>query len=368
MTTAEPSIRPYRIDVPQPLLDDLSDRADRARFVPELPGGEARGVTVERLRSLVARWRTGYDWRSWEARLDAHPQFVTTIDGLDVHFLHVRSSAPGAFPLLLTHGWPMTVVEYLDLVPRLVDGPAPFDLVIPSIPGFGFSAAPAEPGWDRRRVARAWAELMRRLGYRHYGAHGNDVGAMISLELGRLDPDHVAGVHVTQVFSLPSGDPDELDGLSVEERDDLRTSQRFLRDQGAYLQLHATQPQTLAHALGDSPTGQLAWSLQLYGPEVDADYILTNATIHWLTNTSGSAADVAYAPLGGDAPPPTAVPVGVATFRDDVFRSVQRFARRDHPGIVTWNTYDRGGHHPARTVPDVLGRDIREFFEPLRPT
>jgi pimeloyl-ACP methyl ester carboxylesterase len=366
MTATEPEIRPYRLHVPRSLLDDLAARLDRARFVPELPGGGARGVTVERVRSLVERWRTGYDWRAWEARLAAHPQFATTIDGLDVHFLHLRATAGGAFPLLLTHGWPMTVAEYLDLAPRLAGGAVPFDLVIPSIPGFGFSAAPSAPGWDRRRVARAWAELMRRLGYRRYGAHGNDVGGMVSLELARLDPRHVAGVHVTQVFSLPSGAEGELEDLRDDERDDLRASQRFLRERGAYLQLHATQPQTLAHALGDSPTGLLAWHLQLYGPEVDADYILTNATIHWLANTAGPAADVAYAALGADPLPPTDVPIGVATFRDDVFRSIRRLAQRDHPGIVSWHTYDRGGHHPAVTAPDVLAHDLRTFFTPLR--
>ncbi|NRQ32139.1 alpha/beta fold hydrolase [Nonomuraea sp. NN258] len=265
-------MRPYRVKIAQEALDDLAARLAATRFTRPLPG-HGLGVPADRVRHLVEYWRDGYDWRAWERRINVHPQFLTEIDGLDVHFLHIRSARPDALPLILTHGWPMSVVEFLPLIERLSDA---FHLVIPSVPGFGFSGVPREPGWNRRRVAVAWAELMRRLGYERYGAHGNDVGSMISIELGRLDPHHVVGVHVTQIFSLPSADPAEHALLGPSDRAKLAALERFVAGRSAYLALQSTQPQTLAHALADSPAGQLAWNLQLFGDAVSDDYILTD--------------------------------------------------------------------------------------------
>ncbi|MFC5184538.1 epoxide hydrolase family protein [Actinomadura harenae] len=349
--------RPYRVDIPQESLDDLAARLAATRFTRPLPG-DGLGVPADRVRRLVEYWRDGYDWRLWERRINAHPQFLTEIDGLDVHFLHVRSPRPDALPLILTHGWPMSVAEFLPLIDRLSDA---FHLVVPSVPGFGFSGVPREPGWNRHRIAAAWAELMRRLGYERYGVHGNDVGSLISIELGRLDPDHIAGVHVTQIFSLPSGDPAERARLGPDDLERLNVLERFMATRGAYLGLQSTQPLTLAHALSDSPAGQLAWNLQLFGDTVSDDYILTNASIYWLTDTGGSSAMTGYY---GNKPPaePSSFPLGLAGFGDDFFPSIRPFAERDHAAITHWNTYDKGGHHAAQEQPQVLADDLRAFF------
>ncbi|THV43093.1 epoxide hydrolase family protein [Glycomyces buryatensis] len=369
---AEP--RPYRVSVDQSELDELAQRLRRTRFSADLPAAHDCGVPLDRVRALVDYWRHSYDWRHHEAALNAYPQSLMRIDGIDVHYLHVRSAAPETFPLILTHGWPMSVVEYLDVIDLLTshrsDQGTGFDVVVPSIPGFGFSGPIREPGWNRQRIARAWAELMHRLGYRTYGAHGNDVGGMISLELGRVDPEHVTAVHVTQTFSLPSADRRELAGLSASDLARLERSERFLRKSGAYLALQSTQPQTLAHALSDTPAGQLAWNLQLFDETVSDDYILTNTMIYWLTNTAGSSALTGYfEPRHADQPEgPTTVPLGVAVFDSDMFQSLRPLAERDHAGIVSWNSYRTGGHHPAHQVPSILAEDMRRFFNAHRDT
>jgi pimeloyl-ACP methyl ester carboxylesterase len=286
----------------------------------------------------------------------------------------MRSPEPDALPLIATHGWPGSIVEYLDVIdpltnPRAHGGdPADaFHLVIPSIPGYGFSGPTHETGWDSRRIARAWAELMKRLGYDRYGAHGNDAGSLISPEVGRFDPDHVAGVHVTQIFSFPSGDPAEFDGLSEKDMAGLKFLEYFNTEMMAFNKLQSTQPQTLAYALLDSPVGQLAWNAQLFGNSVDADYILTNIMIYWLTGTAGSSARLYYEDFHAKdkAIEPTTTPTGVAVFRDD-FRSIRRFAERDHKNIVHWSEFDRGGHYAAHQAPDLLIGDVRTFFRRFR--
>ncbi len=354
-------MRPYQVRIPQEPLDDLVARLAATRFTRPLPG-QGLGVPADRVRHLVEYWRDGYDWRAWEQRINVHPQFLTEVDGLDVHFLHIRSARPDALPLILTHGWPMSVVEFLPLIDRLSDA---FHLVIPSVPGFGFTGVPREPGWNRRRVAAAWSMLMRRLGYERYGAHGNDIGSLISIELGRLDPHRVVGVHVTQIFSLPSADPAERALLGSDDRAKLAALERFMAGRSAYLALQSTQPQTLAYALADSPAGQLAWNLQLFGDAVSDDYILTNAAIYWLTDTAGSSALIGY---HGNKPPaePSSVPLGLACFADDFFPSIRPLAERDHSAIVHWNTYDKGGHHAAQEQPQLLADDLRMFFTARR--
>jgi pimeloyl-ACP methyl ester carboxylesterase len=332
-------------------------------------------VPVDYVRDLVERWRDGYDWRAQEARLNEHPQFTTTIDGQQVHFLHVRSPEPGALPLICTHGWPMSVFEYLDLIGPLSDpgshggDPADaFHLVIPSIPGVAFSGPTTEPGWDTRRVARAWVELMGRLGYDRYGAHGNDGGSQISPEVGRFAPDQVVGVHVTQLFSFPSGDPAEFADMSEEDMAAMAFLQTFTEGGGlAYNAYQSAQPQTLAYALQDSPAGWLAWVGQLYQRWTDPDYVLTNASAYWLTGTIGSSIRRYFAEAHGTDRPtePTKTPTGVAIFAED-FQSVRRFADRDHANIVSWNHYDRGSHFAPHDAPDLLLDDLRRFFRPLR--
>lgn len=368
-------VKPFTIDIPQAVLDDLGDRLARMRWPDQLPGvGWTYGVPLDFVKDVTDYWRSGYDWRAWEARLNGYPQFTTTIDGQNIHFLHVRSPEPNALPLIVTHGWPATIVEYLDLIGQLTDPRAhggdpaqAFDLVIPSIPGFAFSGPTHDTGWDSRRIARAWAALMQGLGYTRYGAHGNDAGSIISPEVGRCDPEHVVGVHVTQVFSFPSGDPAEFEGLSEEDFRRLNFLQHFNDTMTGFSKLQSTQPQTLAYALSDSPVGQLAWSSQLLGEAVSRDFLITNALIYWLTGTAGSSARIYYedAHAQDKTAEPTTVPLGVAVFAND-FQSIRRFAERDHQRIVHWSEFERGSHWSAQDAPELLLNDLRIFFAPLR--
>ena len=377
------TIQPFRIQIPQADLDDLTHRLAHTRYTNELPPdtsgvqqgavppGWEYGVPVSYVRDLVEYWQNKYEWRAWEARLNAHPQFTTVIDGQKIHFLHVRSPEPDATPLILSHGWPNTIVEYADLIEPLTNprahGGAPgeaFHVVIPSLPGFGFSGPTGEPGWNAQRTAKAWAELMRRLGYDRYGAHGNDAGAIIGPWQGRVDPDHVIGVHVNQIFSFPSGDPAEFQGLSAEELGYLQFLQGFV-DHAVHDKLQAAQPQTIAHALADSPAAQIAWSGQLFGDALSKDQVLTNVAIYWLTNTGASAARFYYENAHAEQPSgPTTVPMGLASFAFD-FRPIRRFAERDHTNIISWNQYDRGSHWAAHDAPDLLIADLRQFFAKL---
>jgi pimeloyl-ACP methyl ester carboxylesterase len=374
----KPAIRPYRVDIPQAALDDLNERLRRALWPDELSGaGDPYGVSGVRARGLAEYWLNDFDWRAVEARLNSHPQFVTEIDGEDIHFLHVRSSRADALPLVLTHGWPGSVVEYLDVIAPLTEPPSAempaFHLVIPSLPGFGFSGPTRSAGWDRYRTARAWAELMRRLGYERYGAVGNDAGSMISPEIGRIDAERVAGVLVTQLFSFPSGDPSEFQNLSEPDQAALKHLQWFYDNMFSFNTLHSQQPQTLAFALADSPVGLLAWNAQLFGESLDPDFVLANVAIYWLTGTSGSAIRFYYedAHTGEHPIEPTTTPTGLAMFAGD-FQSIRRFAERDHANIVSWHTYDPGlpvggsrdaaGHYAAHQATGLLTDDIRQFF------
>ena len=378
--TAPPAateLRAHRVDIPQADLDDLAARLSRTRFPDELSGaGWSYGVPLDYVRELVDHWLNAYDWRVHEARINEHPQFVTTIDGEQVHFLHVRSPEQDALPLIATHGWPMSIVEYLDLIGPLTDPRAhggdpadAFHLVVPSIPGVGFSGPTRRPGWDTPRIARAWVELMDRLGYERYGAHGNDAGSQISPEVGRHDPDRVVGVHVTQLFSFPSGDPSEFANMTEEDLAAMKFLEEFTSGGGlAYNAYQSAQPQTLAYALQDSPAGWLAWVAQLFRQWTDPDYIITNAAIYWLTGTIGSSIRRYYADAlaAAEAPAePTTTPTGVAIFAED-FQSVRKFADRDHANIISWNHYDRGSHFSPHDAPDLLLGDIREVFRSLR--
>ncbi len=368
--TADTEIRPTTIDIPQTVLDDLRERLDRAHWPDELPGDGDYGVKQSYIRSLYDHWRTAFDWRAVERRLNAYPQFTTTIDGQNVHFLHVRSPEPDALPLIVTHGWPGSVLEFLDIIEPLTDPRAhggdpsrAFHLVIPSIPGYGFSGPTREAGWTNQRIATAWVELMRRLGYERYGAVGNDAGSLISPEMGRLDPDHVVGVHVTQIFSFPSGDPAEMADLTEEEGTELGTLQWFFQNKMSFNQLMAQQPQTLGYALADSPLGLLAWQAQLLGEDLDPDFAVANVALYWVTGTATSAARLYWenAHAGHHPTEPTTVPMALAGFGGD-FSGIRRFAERDHSNIVRWTMYDHGGHFAAHKAPDLLIDDIREFF------
>ncbi len=363
---SEAEIHPFRIDVPQADLDDLQARLAATRFTDAIAGsGSDYGVSVERVKRLAERWRIGYDWRAWEGTLNAHPQFTTRIDGQNVHFIHVRSAKEDALALILTHGWPGSVVEYLRAI-----GPMSreFHLVIPSLPGYGFSGPTTDRGWDNLRIAKAWVELMGRLGYERFGAVGNDAGSMISPEIGRLAPERVVGVHVTQLFSFPTGDPAELEDLSDEEQAGMAVLKWFWEEKGAFNVLQSQQPQTVAHALSDSPAGLVGWLAQLFDEDLDDEFVLTNASIYWFTRTVGSSMRLYYenARSGYHPSEPTTVPIALAMAEGD-FRSIRRFCERDHKNIVSWKQLDppASGHYTAHTATDALTADIHEFFGTL---
>jgi epoxide hydrolase len=381
MSSENTEIKPFSIHIPQAEIDYLRDRLTRTRWTSEQAPGWDRGVPTPALKELVEYWADGYDWRAHEMRMNSFPQFLTEIDGTTVHFLHVRSPEPDAFPLILTHGWPGTFAEFLDVIGPLTDprshGGNPgdaFHLVIPSIPGFAFSG-PAI-GWNISRVASAWAELMQRLGYRRYGAAGNDAGAMITPLLAQVAAEQIPAVHVTQVFSFPSGDPTEFEGFGEKEYGRLAFLQRFMDEHSGFNKIQSTRPETLAHALADSPAGQLAWILDLvrgfgdHPPEVnkllDADFVLTIASLYWLTNTAGSSARLYYenAHMTGEAPSRGTTPTGVAVFAHD-FQAIRQLADRDH-NIVHWSEFDRGGHYSGTDAPDLLADDLRTFFRSYR--
>jgi pimeloyl-ACP methyl ester carboxylesterase len=378
--TAE-AIRPFRIDVSDAELEDLRERLARTRWPDELPGvGWSYGVSRDFVNEMTELWRTSFDWRKQEAVLNEFPQFTTTIDGTNVHFLHVRSREPDAMPLILTHGWPGSVAEFLDVIGPLTDpvshgGSAAdaFDVVIPSIPGYGFSGPTNDTGWDSARVAKAWDALMKRLGYERYGAHGGDAGALITRELGILKPSGLVGVHVLQIFAFPSGDPEEMARMDDYEKEGMKNLENFEASSG-YLKIQQTRPQTLAYGLTDSPAGQLAWNTELFagfGGEnagnVDRDRFLTHVSIFWFTATAGSSAREYYEDAksgAGYREVRNETPTGVSVFPYD-FRSVRAFAERSN-NIVHWSQFDRGGHFAASDAPDLLIGDLRTFFRRFR--
>jgi epoxide hydrolase len=378
MTNTE--IRPFRIDIPSSDLDDLRERLARTRYPEQLPGDAwQKGAPVDYLREWAEYWRDSYDWRAQEKLLNERPQFLTEIDGQTIHFLHVVSPEPDAFPLILTHGWPGSVVEFLDVIgplsnPRAYGGSPSdaFHLVIPSIPGFGFSTPLSDTGWDSRRTASAFAQLMARLGYERYGAQGGDFGALISPDLGRVDPDHVVGVHVNAatVGFIPFGEVDES-GLTDVERGRIARMKRFLSEGNGYFQIQGTKPQTIAYGLNDSPVGQLAWIVEKFrewthGDEVtvDRDRVLTNVMLYWLTGTAGSAANMYYELThSGVWPTPSAVPTAVTAFAQDI--SIRSAAEQLNT-IARWTDFHTGGHFAAMETPDLLVGDVRAFFADLR--
>ncbi|RIQ22264.1 epoxide hydrolase family protein [Jiangella rhizosphaerae] len=375
-------IRPFRIEIPQADIDDLRRRLTTVRWPAEVAGtGWERGVPLPYLKELAEYWRDGFDWRAREAELNAYPQFVTAVDGQDLHFLHVRSANPEATPLLLVHGWPSSVVEFLDLIPLLTDD---YHLVVPSLPGFGFSPL-SGPGWGNLfRVAGAIAEVMSRLGYDRFAAQGGDVGAGVVGMLAMLHPDRVIGTHVNGPAPYPFGPPVELDGLSDAERLRAERFNAFREDGIGYLVQQATRPQTLAYGLADSPVEQLAWIAEKFRewtdpaaelPEdaVGRDRLLTNVSIYWFTGSGATAAHILYEGMQAyrqfmagagehqqdDAEPPALPPGAVAVFAADT--SVRHLV--DPMGtVVRWTEYDRGGHFAALEVPDLLAADVKEFF------
>jgi pimeloyl-ACP methyl ester carboxylesterase len=379
-------MEPFSIHVPDAVLDDLRERLARTRW-PDEPdgGGWTLGTDRAYLQQLLAYWRDQFDWRTAEARLNAHPQFTTTIDGQRVHFVHVRGRGTGALPLVLTHGWPSTFAEPLNVLSRLTnpaahggDAKDAFDVVIPSLLGFGFSTPHTRIG--PRKYFETWAKLMTALGYDRFGACGSDIGARVTSHLGMFYPERLIGIHLSSVdLEWPSPLPDDL---SAEERDYVSRVERWEREEGAYSAIQSTYPQTLSYGLTDSPAGLAAWMVEKFrawgdcGGDIASrfsfDELLTNATLYWATNTINSANRSYYAARHDPAPPQLAlgrrieVPTGVAMFPGEKDLLVPRsFAERCYR-ITRWTNMPRGGHFPALEEPELLVEDIRAFFAPLR--
>lgn len=386
--TTDPRIRPFRIAVEDTSIADLHRRIADTRWPGQLAGEPwSNGVPREYLRELAEHWRTRFDWRTAERRINALPQFRTEIDGVEVHFVAVVSPEPEATPLLLTHGWPSSSVEFLDVIGPLTDparhggDPADaFTVILPSIPGFGFSAAPADTGWDVTRVARAWAELMSRLGCDRYVAAGGDWGAAISLRLGEIDAEHVSGVHVTMLPTFPpSTDPAVMADLDDADMARLQHTLAFAEDGRGYQKIQATRPQTLSYGLTDSPVGQLAWITEKYFEWADTtdvpedaiprEHILTQASVFWFTGCAGPSCQIYVASSATEAefqatwggPWDISAPIGVAYFRADAVRPVRAWANHTAPALVHWSEFDRGGHFPAVEQPGLLVEDLRRF-------
>ncbi|WP_028659222.1 epoxide hydrolase family protein [Nocardioides insulae] len=373
MNTQSDQIVPFTIDVAQADLDDLQARLERTRFAPPVPGDSWQYGTPESyLRDMVAQWKA-FDWRAVEKQLNAYPGFITEIEGQRIHFLHIRSQVEDATPLILAHTYPGSMLDFVDMIEPLVDPEAhggraedAFHVVVPSMPGFGWSTPMVDTGWTTARVAEAYDALMRRLGYSSYGVHGSDGGAMIGRDLAVLEPEGFLGAHVLQLFSFPSGDPSEFEGFGPKEYAALEHLQWF-QSVGGYNQMNGTRPQTVAAALADSPVGVLAYSelFENFGNGtslVRPEQVLAQATLYWLTNTYGSAARYHYEGQHSGAEPVLSHSrIGVAVFRDD-FQTIRAFAERDNTGIEHWAEYPRGGHFAAMEVPEDVVADLRAFF------
>jgi pimeloyl-ACP methyl ester carboxylesterase len=397
MSTVETAteIRAFQLDVPEDQLADLRRRIEATRWpTKELVEDRSQGVQLAPLQELARYWTTEYDWRKAEAKLNALPQFTTEIDGVEIHFIHVKSARENALPLIMTHGWPGSVIELLGTIGPLTDPTAhggaaedAFDLVLPSLPGYGFSGEPREIGWDPGRVARAWAELMNRLGYARYVAQGGDVGAAVTDEMGRQAPEGLVGIHLNLLVAA-LGAADQLPAESEQERAALAALATFRTTGSGYFLEQATRPQTIGYSLLDSPVGLAAWMLDhdtdSYLKIADAfvdgepagnltrETIVDNITVYWLTGTGASAARAywergrAQAQASGQAPPPVAVPVGFTTFPGEIVRAPRTWAEAAYPNLVYFNEVERGGHFAAWEEPELFSAEVRAAFRSLR--
>ena len=372
-------MEPFRIDVPEAELADLRARLAAARW-PERETVEdwSQGVPLDYMKELCAYWAGEYDWRATEARLNALPQFRTEIDGLGIHFVHVRSPDPDALPLVMTHGWPGSIVEFLKVIGPLSEA---FHLVCPSLPGYGFSDKPQRPGWGVERIAAAWAELMARLGYERYGAQGSDWGTSISACIGRQDGDHVAGIHLTPPLAPPN--PDTFDDLTDAEQAALDSLEHAAEWESGYSKEHATRPQTIGYGLADSPVALCAWIVEKFWSWTDCDghpenvltrdELLDNLMLYWLPRTGASSARLYWESIGqvnelisGTAHDVVDVPAGCSIFPKEIQRPSRRWAERRFPDIRHWNELDRGGHFAAFEQPELFVDELRSFFRQVR--
>ena len=389
-------IRPFHFEIPEERLDDLRRRIAATRWpTKELVEDRSQGVQLATLQELARYWTTDYDWRKAEAKLNALPQFTTEIDGVEIHFIHVKSDHENALPLVMTHGWPGSVIELLEAIGPMTDPTAhggdaedAFDLVLPSLPGYGFSAEPTELGWNVGRIAQAWAELMNRLGYARYVAQGGDVGAAVTDAMGRQAPEGLLGIHMNLLVTTLAGGP--MPSESEEERAALDQINTFRTSGFGYFLEQATRPQTIGYALLDSPASLAAWMLdhdtdayyKISSAFVDGepsgnltrDHILDNITLYWLTGTGASAARSywengqaqAAALAAGQAPPEVSLPVGFTQFPGEIFRAPRTWVEAGYPNVTYFNEADRGGHFAAWEEPELFSEEVRAAFGSLR--
>ena len=387
------SIRPFRVHVPESTLADLRQRLASARLPdPETVTDQSQGVQLATMKELVRYWRTDYDWRKAEARLNALPQFVTTIDGEDIYFIHVRSPQPNAMPLIMTHGWPGSIIELLNVIDPLTNPTAhggraedAFDIVIPSMPGYGFSGKPTTTGWNPVRIATAWDTLMKRLGYTHYVAQGGDWGAKVSEALARQAPDGLLGIHINLFLNIPpeiarslaAGDPPPA-GLSEKEKAAYQQRKSLAL---AYLIEQSTRPQTIGYSLADSPIGLAAWMLD-HDPhsyeqlahafeghpegELTRDQILDNITLYWVTNTGTSAARLYWEHARTAYKGEISIPAGFTVFPGELWRAPRTWVEKTYPNLIYFNEVDKGGHFAAWEQPELFAAEVRAAFRSLR--
>ena len=379
-------IVPFTIRVPDATLDDLKQRLARARFPEPLQPDWSYGTDIAYLKELVAYWRERFDWRAQERKLNQFEQFTTAIDGLTVHFIHRRSKQPNALPLLVTHGWPGSIVEFTKIIGPLTDPVASggraddaFDLVMPSLPGFGFSGKPAAPGYDPARIAVMQAKLMARLGYRRYGAQGGDWGAIVNTQLALADAPHLAGLHLNMcTAAAPAAGSDPNAGLSEAEIARMKVRQAFQAEETGYQQIQGTKPQTLGVALNDSPVGLAAWIVEKFRTWCDCngnpetiftrDELLTNITLYWVTGTAASAARIYYESRHPTSPANRArieVPTACADFPKEIIWSPRAHVAARY-NIVRWTEMPKGGHFAAFEQPQLFVDDVRAFFREVR--
>ena len=387
------AIRPFTINFPEEALDDLRRRVAATRWpTKELVADRSQGVQLATIQALASYWTTDYEWRKCEAKLNALPQFKTEIDGVDIHFIHVKSRHKNALPLIMTHGWPGSVIELLEAIGPLTDPTAhggqaedAFDLVLPSLPGYGFSSEPKELGWNPGRMAKAWAELMNRLGYTRYVAQGGDVGAAVTDAMARLAPKGLLGIHTNLLVPVLAG---PQTGDTEEERAALAQLAIFRTSGNGYFIEQATRPQTIGYALLDSPVALAAWMLdhdtdayyKISSAFVDKkpsgnltrDHILDNITVYWLTGTGASAAreywesGQAAARAAGQPMPQVTIPVGFTTFPGEIWRSPRSLVEKGYPSLTYFNEVDKGGHFAAWEEPELFAQEVRAAFKNLR--
>jgi pimeloyl-ACP methyl ester carboxylesterase len=375
-------VHSFEISASEEELDDLRRRLKATRWPNEEPVDDwSQGIPLSYVQEVCAYWADGYDWRERESLLNRFPQFTTEIDGIDIHFVHARSPEKTALPLVITHGWPGSIVEFQKVIGPLSDPAAhggdpadAFDVVCPSLPGYGFSSKPTVAGWNVQRIADAWSQLMQRLGYPRYFAQGGDWGSMVTTAIGQRDPEHCAAIHLNMPIAPP--DPETMNDLSATEQGALASMKHYQDWDSGYSKQQSTRPQTLGYGLTDSPSGQAAWILEKFWswmdcdghPEnvVSRDELLDNVMLYWLPGTAASSARLYWESFRNPPMDPVQVPVGASIFPKEIMRTSKRWAEKHFGGLLYWNELDKGGHFAAFEQPETFVTEVRNCFRSLR--